>query len=70
MYCNLLLRGTIFIAKWVNFITERGKCGQVIYYSVGQLLLRGGADIIKKGNFIAKWIRYYKVGQLLQNSVV
>ena len=35
------------------------------YYKVGQELLQSGTDIRKCDNFIKKWVKYYKVGELL-----
>ena len=39
---------------------------QVIYYKVGQSLVPSGVGIIKWGNFITQWGRYYKGEELLQ----
>ena len=68
---SLLQRGTCVIKKSALLqkgtgITNWGKSyykmGQVIFYKVGQSLLQSGVDIIKWGNFIAKWGNYYRKG--------
>ena len=40
------------------------------YYKVEQELLQSGAGIRKLDNFIKKWVKYYKVGELLQSRPV
>ena len=70
-----------FIICWDNIQTgavllQKGKLlqsGRTIitnrvdscYYKVGQELLQSGTDIRKCDNFIKKWLKYYKVGELL-----
>ena len=49
----------IFITKWVSF--------DVLAQKAGQMLLKSRTGITKLGNFITKWNRYYKVGQLLRS---
>ena len=44
--------------------------GQVICYKVDHSLLPSDVGIIKWGNFIKKWARYYKMEQLLQKRPV
>ena len=46
------------------------KVRQLFYYKVRQVLLQSAIGITKCDNFITKWDRYYKVGQLLQSAAV